>query len=165
MLSIIVGLHFHDLYSQIHVKSRIVLLQQLCLVMGVAFLTQGLVGYADPNLRVPMRVMVLGSALAVVAIFFWRILFSAFALRWSAAIACCWWAAARCWKISASLSTDHPESGLEVAGYVDDRHQTGTPLPGGKIARRRWSRCGRSFGPPSPTASWWACSSGATACR
>src|SRR5260370_19136289 len=81
LLSIVGGLHFHDLYSQIHVKSRVVLAQQLCLVMGVAFLTQGLIAYADSNLRVPIRVMVVGGSLAVVAIFFWRILFSAFALQ------------------------------------------------------------------------------------
>src|SRR5947208_13009332 len=45
VFSILVGLHFHDLYSQFHVKSRIVLVQQLYLVMGVAFLTQGVIAY------------------------------------------------------------------------------------------------------------------------
>src|SRR5947209_12691842 len=70
---ILVGLHFHDLYSQFQVKSRIVLIQQLCLVMGVAFLSQGLIAYLNRNLRVPIRVMVLGSAVAVVSIFLWRI--------------------------------------------------------------------------------------------
>src|SRR4051812_4539468 len=53
VLSILIGLHFHDLYSQVVVKSRIVLVQQLCLVMGVAFLTQGFVAYLNANLRVP----------------------------------------------------------------------------------------------------------------
>ena len=67
VISILVGLHFHDLYSQIHVKSQIILIQQLCLVMGVAFLTQGLIAYINANLRVPIRVMVVGSAIAVVA--------------------------------------------------------------------------------------------------
>ena len=81
LLSILVGLHFHDLYSQIHVKSRIVLIQQLCLVMGVAFLTQGLIAYINANLRVPIRVMVVGGSIAVIAIFFWRIFFSAFAFQ------------------------------------------------------------------------------------
>ena len=71
LLSILVGLHFHDLYSQYFIKSRIVLLQQLCLVMGVAFLLQGFISYLDPNLRVPISVMLLGSAVAVTAIFGW----------------------------------------------------------------------------------------------
>ena len=81
LISILVGLHFHDLYSQFHVKSQIVLVQQLCLVMGVAFLTQGLIAYLNANLRVPIRVMVVGSAIAVIAIFFWRVFFSAYALQ------------------------------------------------------------------------------------
>ncbi len=133
VLSIIVGLHFHDLYSQIHVKSRIVLVQQLCLVMGVAFLTQGLIAYADSNLRVPIRVMVVGSALAVIAIFFWRILFSAFALRVVGRDRILLVGGSPLLEDIGQYIADHPESGLEVAGYLDDRHQSGAPLPGGKI--------------------------------
>src|SRR3982750_2920533 len=55
LLSILVGLHFHDLYSQFHVKSRIVLIQQLCLVMGIAFLTQGFIAYLTATRRGPLR--------------------------------------------------------------------------------------------------------------
>jgi sugar transferase (PEP-CTERM system associated) len=133
VLSIIVGLHFHDLYSRIHVKSRIALVQQLCLVMGVAFLTQGLIAYADSNLRVPIRVMVLGSTLAVIAIFFWRILFSAFALQMVGRDRILLVGGSPLLEDIGQFIADHPESGLEVAGYLDDRHQIGTPLPGGKI--------------------------------
>src|SRR5450759_1600030 len=57
LLSILVGLHLHDLYSKIQVKSRMVLIQQLCLVMGGAFLSQGLIAYLNSSLRVPIRVM------------------------------------------------------------------------------------------------------------
>src|ERR1035437_4507051 len=81
VLSILVGLHLHDLYSQIQVKSRIVLIQQLCLVMGVAFLTQGLISYLNSSLRVPISIMLRGSAMPVVAICLWLLLFSAFAFQ------------------------------------------------------------------------------------
>src|SRR5437868_716349 len=50
VFSILMGLHFHDLYSLFHVKQRIVLVQQLCLVMGIAFLSQGLIAYLNSNL-------------------------------------------------------------------------------------------------------------------
>jgi sugar transferase (PEP-CTERM system associated) len=133
VLSIIVGLHFHDLYSQIHVKSRIVLVQQLCLVMGVAFLTQGLIAYADSSLRVPIRVMVMGSALAVIAIFFWRILFSAFALQVVGRDRILLVGGSPLLEDIGQFIADHPETGLEVTGYLDDRHQIGAPLPGGKV--------------------------------
>src|ERR1035441_8408724 len=75
VISILVGLHLLDLYSQIQVKSHIVLIQQLCLVMGVAFLCQGLIAYINANMRVPIRVMLVGSAIAVAAVFLWRLLF------------------------------------------------------------------------------------------
>src|ERR1035438_4888744 len=81
LLTILLGMYFNDLYSQFYVKSRIVLLQQLCLVMGGAFLVQGLLSYIVPDLRVSAHVMALGSALAVVVIYFWRVLFSTFAIK------------------------------------------------------------------------------------
>src|SRR5262245_16528132 len=45
VLSILAALYFQDLYSDIFVKSKIVLAHQLCLAIGVAFLTQGLISY------------------------------------------------------------------------------------------------------------------------
>ena len=48
--SILLGIHFHDLYSKIYVRSRVVLAQQLCLVIGIAFLFQGLVSYLNADL-------------------------------------------------------------------------------------------------------------------
>src|SRR5580704_9516537 len=81
LLTILVGMHFNDLYSQFYVKSRVVLLQQLCMVMGAAFLVQGLLSYVVPELRVSAHVMAWGSALAILVIFFWRVLFSTFAIN------------------------------------------------------------------------------------
>jgi sugar transferase (PEP-CTERM system associated) len=133
LLSILVGLHLHDLYSQIQVKSRIVLIQQLCLVMGVAFLSQGLIAYLNPNLRVPIRVMLVGSAIAVVAIFLWRLLFSAFAFQVVGRDRLLLVGGSPLLEDIGQYIADHPETGLEIAGYVDDRHARDDSLPGGKI--------------------------------
>ena len=132
VLSILVGLHFHDLYSQIYVKSRIVLLQQLCLVMGIAFLFQGLIAYLHPNMRVPIWVMVVGSGIAIVAIFFWRILFSAFAFQVVGRDRLLLVGGSPLLEDIGQYIADHPETGLEIAGYVDDRHERAA-LPGGKL--------------------------------
>ena len=133
LLSILIGLHFHDLYSQIYVKSRIVLVQQLCLVMGVAFLTQGLIAYLNADLRVPIRVMVTGSAIAVVAIFCWRLLFSAYAFQVVGRNRLLMVGGSSLLEDIGQHIFEHPEAGLEVAGYVDDRHEPGTALPGGTL--------------------------------
>lgn len=73
--SFLLGLHFQDLYTQIRVKSRVLLLQQLCMVTGIAFVAQGLISYIDSDLKVSVHVMLLGSALAMPAIFLWRLWF------------------------------------------------------------------------------------------
>lgn len=131
--SILIGLHFHDLYSQIYVKSRIVLLQQLCLIIGIAFLIQGFISYLNPNLRVPIRVMVLGSFFSLAAIFVWRIFFSAYALQVVGRDRLLLVGGSPLLEDIGSYITSHPETGLLVAGYVDDAHLIGELLPGGKM--------------------------------
>src|ERR1039457_3785517 len=133
VISILVGLHFHDLYSQIQVKSRIVLIQQLCLVMGVAFLCQGLIAYLNANMRVPIRVMLVGSAIAVMAIFLWRLLFSAFAFQVVGRDRLLLVGGSPLLDDIGQYIADHPETGLEIAGYVDDHQEPGAAFPGGKI--------------------------------
>ena len=131
--AILIGLHLHDLYSQFHVHSRIVLVQQLCLVMGVAFLTQGLIAYLDAGLRVPIRVMVVGSSVAVVAIFLWRIFFSAYAFQVVGKDRLLLVGGSPLLEEIGRHIADHPETGLEVAGYIDDRHEPGAMLAAAKM--------------------------------
>jgi len=133
VISILLGLHFHDLYSQFHVKSRIVLVQQLCLVMGIAFLTQGLVAYINADLRMPIRVMVLGSGISIAGIFLWRVLFSAFAFSLVGRDRMLLVGGSPLLEDIGQYIDEHPEAGLSVVGYVDDRHDAGTPLPGGHV--------------------------------
>src|SRR5579871_3581814 len=44
-LVVIVGLYFHDLYDSFRIRSRILLVQQFCLILGIAFLLQALFSY------------------------------------------------------------------------------------------------------------------------
>ena len=75
VFSFLVGMHFQDLYTEIRVKSRVLLVQKLCMVTGTAFLAQGLISYLDSDLRVSVPVMLLGSAIAMPCIFGFRIWF------------------------------------------------------------------------------------------
>jgi len=133
LLSILVGMHFNDLYSQYYVKSRIVLFQQLCLVMGGALLMQGLLSYLSPGLRVSVHVMAVGSALAVIAIYLWRVLFSSFAIHVMGRDRLLLVGGSPLLEDIAAHLEAHPELGLEVAGYVDDARQPGDALRGGKV--------------------------------
>jgi sugar transferase (PEP-CTERM system associated) len=133
LASILIGLHFHDLYSEFYVKSGIVLFQQLCLVIGVAFLVQGFISYLDANLRVPIRVMVLGSFLSLAAIFAWRLFFSAYAIQVVGRDGLLLVGGSPLLEDIGRHIDEHPELGLQVVGYVDDSHEAGILLPGGKL--------------------------------
>jgi len=133
LLSILIGLYLHDLYSDIYVKSRIVLLQQLCLVIGVAFLVQGLVSYVDRGLRMPIRVMVLGSFLAMTSIFLWRILFSSYVAEVVGGDRLLLVGASSMLAEIAAFIARHPEKGLTILGYVNDADQPGVDLPEAKL--------------------------------
>jgi sugar transferase (PEP-CTERM system associated) len=133
LLSILIGLHFHDLYSNIYVESRIVLLQQLCLVIGVAFLMQGLISYLSPALRMPIHVMVAGSFLAVAAIYCWRLFFSSYALQVVGRDHLLLVGGSPMLEDIGRQIAENPASGLMVTGYVDDSHEFGVQLPGGKM--------------------------------
>ena len=133
LLTILLGMYFNDLYSQFYVKSRIVLLQQLCLVMGGAFLVQGVLSYIVPDLRVSAHVMAWGSVLAVVVIYFWRVLFSTLAIKVMGRDSLLMVGGSPLLEDIAAHLEEHPELGGEVAGYVDDSHQPGDILRRAKV--------------------------------
>ncbi len=133
LCSIVVLLYLHDLYSDIYVKSRIELLRQLCRVIGTAFILEGVISYLDANLRMSGRVMALGSLLAMLTIFLWRIFYSAYVLKVVGRDRLLFVGGSPLLLDIANHIQEHPETGLAVAGYVDDVHPPETPLPGGKM--------------------------------
>jgi sugar transferase (PEP-CTERM system associated) len=133
LATIIVGMHFSDLYSRVHLQSRIVLLQQLCVVMGGAFLTEGFLYYLSSTQRVPLHVMAVGSTLAMAGLFLWRVAFSAFALQVMGRDTLLLVGGSPLLEDIARHIEEHPEMALQVTGYVADGLEPGTPLPGGKV--------------------------------
>ena len=61
-VSILLGLYFNDLYARLWVRSRIELIQQFCLVLGLAFLLQALFAYVAKPLTLGRWHMIVGSA-------------------------------------------------------------------------------------------------------
>ena len=133
VISILVGLYLHDLYSDIYVKSKIVLFQQLCLVIGIAFLVQGLISYLNRDLRMPIRMMALGSFLGMGTMFLWRIIFSSYVAEVVGRDRLLLVGGSSVLAEIAAYIADHPEKGLTVAGYVDDGYEAGAELRGAKL--------------------------------
>ncbi|MGQ9635742.1 MAG: sugar transferase [Bryobacteraceae bacterium] len=79
--SIIVALYFHDLYAHISVRSRVLLFQQVLQVIGISFLFQALLFYANSDLILPRWRMMLGGGLTLVAVTGWRAFYSSVVLQ------------------------------------------------------------------------------------
>src|SRR5581483_4658829 len=71
---IMLALYFNDLYWQFRIRSKLLLVQQLCFVVGIAFLTQALLTYLRrPDWTIPKWTMIFGSGFALVTLPMWRI--------------------------------------------------------------------------------------------
>lgn len=130
---IVAGLYFHDLYTDFRIRSRLVLLQQLCFTIGIAFLVQALTSYARRAWILPKWLMIEGSILALIALYLWRLAFSS----------TIWKAAGQqrilflgtspvVFQIAGHLA-DHPEFGLTPIGYLEEA--SGSPPKASKIGR------------------------------
>src|SRR5580704_16387430 len=73
---IILGIYFHDLYEDFRIRSELLLLQQISLVLGMAFVLQAALSYARSSYLLPKWLMVYGSAGVLVLLPVWRILFA-----------------------------------------------------------------------------------------
>lgn len=72
---IILGLYFQDLYSDLRITSRILLVQQVCLAVGAALLFFAFIGYLRPDLLLGRWLMIVGSMGVVIVLPLWRIVF------------------------------------------------------------------------------------------
>jgi sugar transferase (PEP-CTERM system associated) len=131
LTSILVALYLQDLYSDIYVKSSILLLQQLCLAAGSALLIQGLASYVNRSLRMPLRVMLLGSVIMLAAVFLWRLFFGTIAVRMVGRDRLLLVGSSPLLVDIARHAEHHPEQGIRVIGYLSDSPEAG----------RQWSAC------------------------
>lgn len=134
-VTIILGMYINDLYSDVYVKSHIVLLQQLSFVLGVAFLLQGGVNYVNRDLRMPLHVMVPGSALAVAGIYVWRLLFSSVVLKAMGGDRLLLVGNSPVLTDIVDHLHDFPEKGLTVLGVVSDDSDAFREEPGKFLGR------------------------------
>ena len=131
---VLVGLQLNKLYVQVGVRSKILLVQQLCLTLGVTFLLESLLSYLRvPELVLAPRFMMLGSALTLVVLLLWRLFYSALLWKSLGAQRVLFYGTnAAALEVGRSLAA-HPELGLALAGFIDDDRPAGTQLAGARI--------------------------------
>ena len=120
VVTFVLGLYFNDLYADIHITSRVLLLQQLIMLTGVAFLVQGLLSYINVDLRIPVPIMLVGSAMAVPALFLGRLVFSAYAVPVVGKTKVLMMGSSPVLLAVGQYIKDHPEVGLYVTQYLGE---------------------------------------------
>jgi len=133
---IVIGIYFRNLYGRIWAKSTTLLVQQICLVIGLAFLIQALLAYigrADWSL--PRWDMIFGSLLVLIVVPAWQVFYSRVIIRAIGSQSVLFLGAAPVsQEITAHLTT-RPEIGMTVLGYVEDG-EVRADLPGGRVLGR-----------------------------
>ena len=130
---IMLGVYFHDLYTQFRIKSRILLFQQIGVVLGLAFLMQSLLVYLRlRELILPTWLMIGGSTLVIIILPTWRIFYSTVVLRAMGSERVLLLGASSLVQEIARHFFEHPETGFTVLGYVENL-EIGAELPGGAV--------------------------------
>ncbi|MBV9266604.1 MAG: hypothetical protein JO061_10595, partial [Acidobacteriaceae bacterium] len=72
---IVLGMYFQDLYAEVRIISRILLVQQVCLSVGAALLLMAFLGYLRPELLLGRWLMIAGSFGVILVLPLWRLVY------------------------------------------------------------------------------------------
>jgi sugar transferase (PEP-CTERM system associated) len=117
---IMLGLYFNDLYGDLRVLSAVLLLQQLCLAVGIAFVSQAVFSYGNQDWTLPKWLMINGSAFAIVVLWVWRLLYSRAVLSAIGAERVLFVGSSPVVFETAKHIGHRPELGMTVLGYLDE---------------------------------------------
>ncbi len=117
---VMLALYFNDLYENLRVRARILLMQQLSLAMGVAFLAQAVLSYGNRNWILPKWLMIYGSGIALVVLFLWRNIYSTVVLRAVSTEKILFIGTSSIVFEAARHIETKPELGMSVVGYLDE---------------------------------------------
>lgn len=120
VLCILLGFYFQDLYTDFRIESRILLVQQVCLAVGIALLVQALLGYLSQDLMLPRWLMIIGSFLVVLIIPGWRMVYWTYVLRALRTERILLLGNASILAETAELITAKPELGYHLLGYLSE---------------------------------------------
>ncbi len=116
--SLLLGIYFNDLYSDVRISSRVLLVQKFCLVYGIAFMAQALLSYIGRGLILGRWQMILGSAIGLVVLPLWRISFDALVLRLLPSRRLLFVGASPlAWQVAEQLNSS-PQFAMASIGYV-----------------------------------------------
>jgi sugar transferase (PEP-CTERM system associated) len=125
---IVLVLYFQDLYADLRITSRILLVQQVCLAVGCALLIMALLGYVHPDVLLGRGITIVGSFGAIILLPLWRVFY------WNYIVA-----GLRSERVlllgNSSILGEvisqlvaRPEFGYSVLGYLCEEHPCNFPI-------------------------------------
>ncbi len=133
VLTILSGLHFLDLYSDVRASSKVSLVLEIGQAIGFAFLVQALIAYLHNDWMLPHWIMIWGSVFAGICLSAWRIVYEMVFLRAFGAQRVLFLGLSPLVQEIARYLTAHPEAGYVNLGYLDDAAEAGTLAHGAKV--------------------------------
>ena len=119
-LSVVLGLFVNNLYAKPRVHSRVALALKLSSVFGIALIIQGLLAYLPSGLTLPRAVMLGGTAISLVALFFLRVAYSGIVLSRAGVQQLLFVGFDSVGEEIAERIGSRPELGFHIAGYLSD---------------------------------------------
>ncbi len=133
VLTILLGLHFLDLYADVHTVSKVGLILEIGQAIGFAFLVQALLAYVDREWMMPRWIMIYGSGFAIVLLSAWRIIYDAVFLAHVGLQRVLFLGRNPVIQEIAGYIAQHSELGWLNLGYVDDGVAPGTMMSGAPV--------------------------------
>lgn len=127
--TVLLGLYMNDCYVKVRIVSQLVFVQQLCLVIGVAFLLQSLLSYGDIQLRMPRQSMLMGSMLCLVLAPIWRTIYSKLSLRILGAEKVLFLGMHPLQRTIYEHLVEHPEFAMQPVGFLAESAEAGKDFP------------------------------------
>lgn len=127
--TVLLGLYMNDCYVKVRIASQLVFVQQLCLVIGVAFLLQSLLSYGDIQLRMPRQSMLMGSMLCLVLAPIWRTIYSKLSLRILGAEKVLFLGTHALHRTIYEHLVEHPEFAMQPVGFLAESAEAGKDFP------------------------------------
>ncbi len=133
VVSVMLGLYFQDLYNDFRIRSKTLLIQQLCLVIGLVFFSQAILTYVNRDLMMSRWVMIFGCLMLLVLIPAWRLLYVGVVFRALGAQKLLFLGTNSVALEIAARLIDQPQFGLTSLGFVDNNREKGEELNGGMV--------------------------------
>jgi sugar transferase (PEP-CTERM system associated) len=126
---IILGMYFQDLYTDLRITARILLVQQVCLAVGCALLFMAFLGYLRADFILGRWLMIIGSLGVIVLLPSWRIFFWIYIIGALKSERVLLIGNSSILKEVISRLIEKPEFGYSIVGYVCEDEPCDFPIP------------------------------------